>query len=73
MKTTTSKVILRDESSWHAPDLNQKEAARKSNSHTDFPRENFDGAPYPFAILLGATTTLLLITTIRTLWYLVAA
>ena len=73
METTTSKVILRDESSWHAPDLNQKKVARKSDTHPDFPRENFDGAPYPFAILLGATTTLLLITTIRTLWYLVAA
>ena len=73
MKTTTSKVILRDESSWYAPDLNQKKVVRKSDTHSDFPRENFDGAPYPFAILLGATSTLLLIATVRTLWYLMIA
>lgn len=37
------------------------------------PLENFDGAPYPFAILLGATTMLLLVSTVRSLWFLVTA
>jgi len=35
--------------------------------------ENFDAAPYPFAILLGATTMLLLVSTVRSLWFLVTA
>ncbi len=68
MKTATSKVLLRGEACWPAPNSNQQEEVRSG-----FPRDNFDGAPYPFAIILGATTTLLLVTTIRSLWFLFSA
>jgi len=65
MKNATGKLVLDADSSWPAPNLKQKDVVSK------FPQDNFDGAPYPFAIILGATTTLLLITTIRSLWFLV--
>jgi hypothetical protein len=68
MKTATSKASLRGDACWSAPNSNQHDEVQ-----SDFPRDNFDGAPYPFAIILGATTTLLLITTIRSLWLLVTA
>lgn len=67
MKTASGEVAMHGDPSWHAPKLNS--LPRESEIP---PRENFDSAPYPFAILLGATTTLLLITTIRSLWHLLS-
>jgi hypothetical protein len=44
-----------------------------SSTETSTNFESFDAAPYPFAILLGSTTTLLLISTVRSLWLLATA
>lgn len=74
VKTATSKDVLHGDVCWPAPTSIQQEiAVQKYDQRIEFPRENFDGAPYPFAIILGATTALLLVTTIRSLWFLITA
>ncbi len=49
------------------------ETNRNFESSGRFSDERFDAAPYPFAVILGATTLLLLITTVRSLWLLAMA
>ena len=66
MKTASAKVAMRGDASWPAPN------SSKETRQSDLPRENFDSVPHPFAIMLGATTMLLLITTLRSLWLLIS-
>jgi len=66
MSNAPAEVTIHRDKSWPAADLNLPEYV------PDFPRESFDSAPYPFAVMLGATTMLLLVATVRTLWLLFA-
>lgn len=66
MSNVPSETVCGEDNSWSSLKMDIPEC------QPTIQHEYFDAAPYPFAVVLGASTTLLLIATVRAIWMLLA-